>query len=129
MKLEVHFYYHNAPEESGSIQSQLTAIIESQKEIKKDMANLETRLQGILKGVKEGNAKADEALALIAELKEKVAAGDANAADMAASEDELTELEILVGATKVEVPAEPAEETTGETTEAPAGETSGETEG
>ena len=81
------------------------------------MANVETRLQGILKGVKAGNAKADEALALIEEMKAKLAESDANTADIAASEDELTELEALVGATKVEVPEEPAEEEPSEPTE------------
>jgi DNA repair ATPase RecN len=78
----------------------------------------EQRLQNIITKVEEGNAKADEALATIEQLKSQIS-------DMEASEDEVKRLEELLGLaaqqveeTKVEVPETPAEETASTETEA-----------
>jgi DNA repair ATPase RecN len=78
----------------------------------------EQRLQNIITKVEEGNAKADEALATIEQLKSQIS-------DMEASEDEVKRLEELLGLaaqqveeTKVEVPESTAEETASTETEA-----------
>lgn len=73
MKLEIHHYFHAEDQTLLQIQSQLTAIMESQKEILRKMANQEQDLQAILGAVKTVKSSLDTANQQLASANERIA--------------------------------------------------------